>query len=45
VLVVGLAITAAVLLNQISERIRIPAAAIILVAAELHRMWSRRWVG
>jgi cell volume regulation protein A len=33
VLVVGLAITAAVLLNQISERIRIPAPAIILVAA------------
>jgi potassium/hydrogen antiporter len=33
VLVVGLAITAAVLFNQISERIRIPAPAIVLVAA------------
>jgi cell volume regulation protein A len=33
VLVVGAAIIAAVLLNRISERIRIPAPAIFLVAA------------
>jgi cell volume regulation protein A len=35
VLVVGAAIIAAVLLNRISERIRIPAPAIFLVAAAL----------
>ena len=33
VLVVGVAIVAAVLLSRISERIRIPAPAILLVAA------------
>ncbi len=33
VLVVGVAITAAVLSNRISERIRIPAPAIFLLAA------------